>query len=232
MGGCRSLGAGLLVGAMLACGDGSGIISVNSPLVSVSGITRDYFTTNPLGSAVITIDDHPTLTTTSGTVGAYTFSVSGSTTLRVVTALTNYRPTRNETLTVGLSAVVADQFAAANADINRQYTAVGLFPNINTGVVIVNLRDDAGQPRVGIPVADIVLLSGSTPVGLGPFVFTGTDVVPQTTQAVTVLAGGRSRVAFLDVPPGTLTLSVKLSATQTVTATVFVTANGATLVQR
>jgi hypothetical protein len=85
---------------------------------------------------------------------------------------------------------------------------------------------------VGIPVADIVLLSGSTPVGLGPFVFTGTDVVPQTTQAVTVLAGGRSRVAFLDVPPGTLTLSVKLSATQTVTATVFVTANGATLVQR
>jgi len=217
---------------MLACGDGSGIISVNSPLVSVSGITRDYFTTNALGSAVITIDDHPTLTTTSGTVGAYTFSVSGSTTLRVVTALTNYRPTRNETLTVGLSAVVADQFAAANADINRQYTAVGLFPNINTGVVIVNLRDDAGQPRVGIPVADIVLLSGSTPVGLGPFVFTGTDVVPQTTQAVTVLAGGRSRVAFLDVPPGTLTLSVKLSATQTVTATVFVTANGATLVQR
>jgi hypothetical protein len=119
MAGGRCLVAGLLVGAVLACGDGSGVISVNTPPVSVSGFTRDYFSTAPLASVLVTIDDHPTLTTTSATVGAYTFSISGSTTLRVVTALTNYRPTRNETLSVGSTAVVADQFAAAIADINR-----------------------------------------------------------------------------------------------------------------
>ena len=206
---------GLLVGAMLACGgDGSGIITVNSPTVSVSGITRDYFTTNPLASTVITIDDHPTLTTTSGTLGAYMYSISANTTLLAVAAHTNYRPTRNETLTVGPSGSTADLFATSLADITRQYTAVGLIPNINTGVVIVNLRDNAGQPRVGIPVADIVLLNAAqAPVGLGPYVFDGDGRHRAADVAVDhrVRAGGRSRVAFLDVPPGILTLSVKLS---------------------
>ena len=234
MGGCRSLGTGLLVGAMLACGgDGSGIITVNSPTVSVSGITKDYFTTNALGSTVITIDDHPTLTTTSGTLGAYMYSISANTTLLAVAAHTNYRPTRNETLTVGPSGSTADLFATSLADITRQYTAVGLIPNTNTGVVIVNLRDNAGQPRVGIPVADIVLLNAAqAPVGLGPYVFDATgDIVPNTTLNSTAAFGGRSRVAFLDVPPGFLTLRVTL-APAPVTATVSVTANGATLVQR
>lgn len=211
------------------------MMSVNTPPVSVSGVIRDYFGMAPLASVLITVDDHPALTTTSGTVGGYTFSVSGSTTLRVVTALTNYRPTRNETLTIGSSAVVADQFAIAQADINRQYTAVGSIPTINTGVVIVNLRDAMGQPRVGIPVADIVLVDAAqAPVAaLGPYVFGASgDIVPQAQQPVTATFNTRSRVAFLDVPPGTLTLRVTVAGPQTLTASVLVTANGATLVQR
>lgn len=236
MGGCRSLGAGLLVGAMLACGgDGSGIITVNSPPVSVSGFTRDYFTTNPLASTVIIIDDHPTLTTTSGTLGAYMYTISANTTLLAVATHTNYRSTRNETLTVGPSGSTADLFAASLSDIMRQYTAVGLVQNTNTGVVIVNLRDNAGQPRVGIPLADIVLLNGAqAAVGLGPYVFGAAgDIVPQASQPTTAAApDGRSRVAFLDVPPGMLTLQVTLAGPVVVTASVAVTANGATLVQR
>ena len=80
---------------------------------------------------------------------------------------------------------------------------MGRTPNINTGVVIVNLRDDMGQPRVGIPVADIVLLNAAQfPVGLGPFVFGATDIVPQAQQSVTAVFNNRSRVAFLESAGG------------------------------
>lgn len=230
----RRLLPALLLGVVLGCGDGSGVMSVNTPPVNVSGVIRDYFSTAPLASVLVTVDDHPTLTTTSGTVGGYTFSISGSTTLRVVTALNNYRPTRNETLTIGTSAVMADQFAIALADINRQYTAVGLIPTINTGVVIVNLRDSLNQPRVGIPIADIVLRDAAQmPVGRGPYVFGAAgDIVSQAQLSVTAAFNGRSRVAFLDVPGGTYTLAVTVPGPQTLTASVIVTANGVTLVQR
>jgi hypothetical protein len=236
MAGCRSLAAGLLVAGVLACGggDGSGTISVNSPPVSVTGVTRDYYGAAPLASVLIAIDDHPTLTTTSGALGAYMYTISANTTLRAVAAVTNYRPTRNEPLTVGSNGSTVDLFAISFADVSRQYVAVSLPQTINTGVVIVNLVDGTGQPRVGIPVTDIVLLNAAqAPVGLGPYVFGSTgDIVPNSTLATTATFNGRSRVAFLDVPPGTLTLRLSLAGPTTLTTTVVVTANGATLVQR
>jgi hypothetical protein len=235
MAGVRHLVAGLLLGAVLGCGDGTGQIGIISPSVTVSGVTHDYFTTAPLAAVALTVDDRPGLTATSAANGSYTFAfVSSSSTLRAVAALTSYRSTRNETLTIGSGAVFADLFAVSLADATRQYTAVGLTPTANTGVVVVNLRDAAGQPREGIPVANIVLLDSSqAPVGIGPFVFGATgDVVPHATLAVSTAFAGRSRVAFLDVPPGTFTLSVTIPGPQTVTASVVVAAIGATLVQR
>lgn len=231
----RALAPGVLFGAALACGSGTGQIGSISPTVSVSGVTRDYFTTTTVGAVALTVDDHPGLAATSAANGSYTFpSVSSSSTLRAVAAVTNYRSTRNETLTIGSSAVVADLFAVAVADAARQYTAVSVTPTANTGVVIVNLRDAAGQPREGIPLANIVLLDATqAPVGNGPYVFgTDGDVVPQSTLAVTTAVAGRSRVAFLNVPAGTDTLAVTIAGPQTLKASVVVTASGATLVQR
>jgi hypothetical protein len=233
--GVRHLVPAFLLGALLECGNGTGQVGIVSSSVSVSGVMRDYFTTAPLAAVALTAEDHPGLVTTSAANGSYTFTfVSSTSTLRAVAALTNYRSTRNETLTIGSSAVAADLFAISLADATRQYTAVGLTPTANTGVVVVNLRDAAGQPREGIPVADIVLLDATqAPVGLGPFVFgVAGDVVPHSTLAVSTAFVGRSRVAFLDVPPGAYMLSVTIPGPQTVTASVVVTASGATLVQR
>jgi hypothetical protein len=78
-------------------------------------------------------------------------------------------------------------------------------------MVIAELSDDAGQPRVGLPLADITLVdTAAVPVGTGPFVFgTGGDLDPALTS--TAAFGNRSRVAFLNVPAGINTLRVNVS---------------------
>lgn len=225
----------LVVGAVAACGNGTGQIGISAPTVSVSGTTRDYFSTASLAAVALSVDDHPALTATSAANGAYTFpAVSSGSTLRAVATLATYRSTRNEMLAIGASSVSADLFAVTLADAARQYSTLGLVQAINTGIVVVNLRDAAGQPREGIPLASIVLLDAAqSPIGLGPFVFgSAGDVVSPASQADSKAFGGRSRVAFLNVPPGSATLSVTVAGPQTLTTGVVVTAGGATLVQR
>jgi hypothetical protein len=124
----------------------------------------------------------------------------------------------------------------SNPDVTRQYTAIGRTPTAGTGVVFATLVDNAGAPLVGVFVADIHLLDGtSLPVGLGPYMFGPTgDIVDNNTLSVTAAFNGRSRVAFLDVPIGRLTLTVIFSSSgKVVTRSVQVvtTAGGVTLAQ-
>jgi hypothetical protein len=99
---------------------------------------------------------------------------------------------------------------ALSSDVTRHYKSVGLTPAPGTAVVIATLVDDAGAPLVGASVADIRLLDAtSLPVGLGPFMFGAAgDIVDSSTLSTTASFNGRSRVAFLDVPAGKLTLTV------------------------
>jgi hypothetical protein len=126
--------------------------------------------------------------------------------------------------------------AASSADVARQYAVIGLTPTPGTGIVVATLVDDTGAPLVGVSVADIRLLDAtSLPVGLGPYMFGATgDIVDSSTLAVTTSVGGRSRVAFLDVPVGTLTLTVVYSRDGKVltrSAPVVTAAGGMTTVQ-
>ena len=79
-------------------------------------------------------------------------------------------------------------------------------------MVFATLVDRAGAPLAGVSVVDIQLLSADLlPVGMGPYVFgAGGDIVDNGTLSVTASFNGRSRVAFLDVPVGTLTLRANL----------------------
>jgi len=120
--------------------------------------------------------------------------------------------------------------------MTRQYTAVGLTPTPGTAVVFATLVDTKGAPLVGVSVTDIQLLDGtSLPVGLGPYMFGSTgDIVDNNTLSVTAAFDGRSRVAFLAVPVGRLTLRVIFSSGGTVvtrSVQVVTTAGGTTLVQ-
>jgi hypothetical protein len=226
-----------VLGALTVCGIACGDSSVSTG-ITLSGEVRDYFSNAGLAGVILAFSDQPPfvgVTSTAG--GAYAFTgllPNGDVT--VFTALDNYRTTRNERVSWTTSAVSADQAVVSVVDANRQYTGLGRTPVAGTAVVFVTLVDAAGQPHTGIPVADITLnATGGGPVGVGPFIFgSAGDVVSNATLSVTTAFGGRARVAFLDVPPGSATLSVTFTSgtVQTKTITVNTSAGGATLVRR
>ncbi|MGH7702400.1 MAG: hypothetical protein ACREMO_04865, partial [Gemmatimonadales bacterium] len=222
--------AALSAGTALACSSGSGS---GVQIRTLNGVVRDYFTNGALNLVTLTVDGRPTLTAISSVGGSYEFAdVPSNTTLQVVGSLANYRATRNEPIAVSTGSVVADLRMVSTLDANRQYTGLGRTPVAGTSVVFVDLVDAGGQPRPGIPVADITLVDGAlSPVGIGPFVFgMAGDVVDQATLSVTTAFAGRSRVAFLDVPPGTQTLQVTVGMPSvTLTTAVVASAGGATL---
>jgi hypothetical protein len=103
--------------------------------------------------------------------------------------------------------------SALSPDVMRPYTAIGRTPTPGTGVVVATLVDDTGAPLIGVSIADIRLLDArSLPVGMGPYMFGTTgDIVDSSTLRASASFNGRSRVAFLDVPAGTLTLTIMYS---------------------
>jgi len=217
---------------VLACGD-----SNESPPITLSGQVRDYFSNASLTGVTLAFDQPPAISVMSAAGGAYEFTgllPNGDVT--VLATLANYRATRNERITWTTTSVTADQAVVAAADANRQYTALGRTAVAGTAVVFITLVDAAGQPHTGIPITDITLNAvGGGAVGIGPFIFgSGGDVVSNATLSVTTAFGGRSRVAFLDVPPGNATLSVTFTSgtVQTKTIAVATSAGGATLVRR
>lgn len=111
------------------------------------------------------------------------------------------------------SATAGNSSSGLSPDVMRPYTAIGRTPTPGTGVVVATLVDDTGAPLVGVSMADIRLLDAtSLPVGVGPYMFGATgDIVDSNTLRASASFNGRSRVAFLDVPAGTLTLTVMYS---------------------
>ena len=111
------------------------------------------------------------------------------------------------------AATAGNSSSGLSPDVMRPYTAVGRTPTPGTGVVVATLVDDTGAPLVGVSMADIRLVDAtSLPVGMGPYMFGAAgDIVDSNTLRASASFNGRSRVAFLDVPAGTLTLNVMYS---------------------
>jgi hypothetical protein len=206
-------------------------------ILTLSGQVADYYTGNPLPGVALTWEDPNNRSTTTSGTGAYQIGNLMATEILFITGtLANYRRTRNEPVVLGTSSATANLALVATADAARQYTALGLTETAGTGLVIVNLRNAAGQPHTGIPLADIELQDAmGDPVGAGPFVFGAAgDVVDQATLNVTTEFGGRSRFAILNVPPGTYTLRVQYvdGTTLVKTAQVVAIAGTVTLIRR
>lgn len=204
--------AAFVVLAGLACGGGGGDGGGPDP-VSLSGTIRDYFTGTGL-AGVLLAGGGQTGTTTSDGTGAYTFSsVPANSSLQITASLANYRDTRNAAVAVGTVAATADLAIVSTADLARQYTGLGVTQAAGQAAFFVDLVDDGGQPREGIPLADITLVdTNGDPVGTGPFAFgAGGDLVDPTAVSVTTAFGGRSRIGYLNVPPGRTTLRIEIS---------------------
>jgi hypothetical protein len=182
------------------------------PSVRVTGKAKDYFTAAPLSTVALESEGmEPALSATSDGAGDFASeTVAPGSVFYLIANRTAYRPTRGEPVRVEDLAVVADQTVVSVADARRQYTSLGLPLVAGKAVVFAELLRRNGTPLIDVPVADVKIVDmlGAV-VGSGAFVFgPNGDLVSNATLAVTTAVGGRSRVGFLDVPPGSYTLEV------------------------
>lgn len=216
---------------------GGDIDAAPTPAVRVSGKAKDYFTGAALATVAVESDGmEPQLNATTDSAGDFAFTtVPPGSVFYLSASRTNYRPTRGLPVRVEAMPVTADQAVVSVSDARRQYTTLGLPLAAGKAVVFADLLRRNGTPLIDVPIADIKLLdAASAPVGLGPYVFgPNGDLVSNATLAVATDVGGRSRVGFLDVPPGQYTLSVTYTAgggaPMTDTARVDAIADGASL---
>ena len=205
-------------------------------ILTLTGQVRDYYTATALPGVVLSWSATASPVTSSASGGYQINNLMPTNILFITGTLANYRPTRNEPVVLGTTSATADLAVVSVADANRQYVAVGVNAVPNTALVFVNLRNAALQPHTGIPIADMVIADTlDDPVGTGPFVFGAAgDIVSPATLSVTTEFNGLSRIAFLNVPPGTYTLRVAYTdgTPQVKTAIVVAVAGGITLIRR
>ena len=181
---------------------------------SVTGVTYDYFGGVLLTGTTITSDgiDPPLMTTSSSADGSYGLNVPVGSKLFLITARSSYRTTRNVPLTMNDTAVMDDIYVLSNVDVTRQYTSLGKTPTTGTAFLAATLEMPDGTPLVGIPLANVTLVDAQNqPVTgvLGPYFFGAAgDIDPTVTTATAYGNPATTRVAFLDVPPGTYSLAV------------------------
>ena len=202
----------------------------------LSGKAMDYFGNVALPDTMVATDGiSPQVTSTSAMDGAYQLQIAVGSKLFLVATRTNYRPTRSTPVTVNDMPVTQDVYVMSNADVTRQYTTLGKTPTAGTAFLAAELQKNDGTPLEGIPLTDVKLLDANMqPVAgvLGPYFFgTAGDIDPALTTATAY--NGKSRVAFLDVPPGTYSLAVTypnaMNGNTQLLTTVTTAADGATL---
>ncbi len=202
----------------------------------LTGKVMDYFGAQAIEGAMLATDGlDPPLQTASAADGAYTLDVAVGSSLFVNAIKTGYRPTRNAAMTVADMPVTYNVYLMTDQDVKNQYTAVGAAPVAGTAIVIAELKRNNGTPLEGIPLTNIQLLDAANApvVGVkGPYFFNAGGSVDTTLTTATAY-NGRTRAAYLDVPPGTYTLSVTYAANQqntTNNSTLTTVADGGTLV--
>jgi hypothetical protein len=205
----------------------------------VTGKAMDYRDNTPLSGAELATDGiEPPLMATSDAEGAFAFeSVPVGSQFFFSVSRMNYRPTRNMPIAVAAEPVTQDLYVVSNAYVNVQYATDGKTPTAGRAFVVAELQRNNGMPLIDIPLTDVKLVDGQdvpAPGVVGPYVIGALgDIVPAT--LTTEAHGGKARVAFLDVPPGTFSLKVTFldgqGQPQTVTTSVTAVADGATLVR-
>lgn len=190
--------------------------SADPVLLSVSGKTVDYFTGAALDNVLLATEGMtPAASGSSGTDGSYELRVPPGSVFYAAATRANYRPTRSAPIRItDQSLMMTDLLLVSLNDSRRQYTSLGLTPTAGRAVLFGLLLRNNGTPLEGVPLADITLVDGQqAPVGLGPYFFGANgDLVSNATLAVSTAFGGKARVGFLDVPPGTYSLEVKYTA--------------------
>lgn len=204
----------------------------------ITGTARDYFGDTPIDATLASDGLTPTLTASSDTLGMFSLSVPSGSTFFVNASKPAFRTTRSAPIAV-LDMPLADQalYVASNAEVQNQYTGLGLAAAPNTAVVFVDLLRNNGTPLTGVPLAGITFvnqLDEPVPAVKGPYFFGANgSLVPEATLAVSTAFNGKARVGFLDCPAGAYNVKVAYQNQQgqprTFTVPVACAVNGATL---
>jgi hypothetical protein len=194
----------------------------------LGGYSRDFWTGGALSGTTLALSA-PARADTSRGDGRYRFLDLAAATAPHADATrpSGYRATRNGPIALGGARKGCDLFSMASADVQRQYTIAGLVETAGNSFVAGWLEGPDGSPLEGIPMADLTLTNGGSPVGIGPYFF---GLVGDIDPGITVSAAfaGRVGFAFLNVPAGTLTLSVaSVEPSEEDTETLSVAASGA-----
>jgi hypothetical protein len=217
-----------------AMGSGSGSAVTQQV---VSGKVMDYFTGDVLAATAVTTDGlTPAAAATSGTDGSYSLTIPVGSKLFATTSRGNYRTTRSAVITVTDQPVTQDLYAAASADVARQFSSVGVQQTTGT-IIAAEIQKNNGDPYAGLPLTAFTLVdsaNAAVPGISGPYFFGSVgDLDLAVTTSTAYGTTPRVRVAFLNVPAGTFTLNTafldgmgnpKINST-----TVIVDAGGATL---
>jgi hypothetical protein len=220
--------AAFLLAAAISCGSDS-----NGPSnTTLQGVINDYDAGGAVAGATVSLLERPTSTTTTDAGGNFELTdLTRGNSVRVVVTATNYAETVNPIRLLGAATINVTDFAVSAQFVTNQYTAAGVIRSAGAGTLIVELEDDLGTPRTGIPQADITLLDqNQAPAGTGPYIF-GAGGSLDNTLVVTTAFGGRSRIAFLDIAPGNYTLKV-IEGIIVLTRPLQVRTDGVTLVVR
>jgi len=180
----------------------------------------------------------PPVATTNAADGSYSIDVAVGSKLYAITTRTGARATRSMPITVADMPVTQDLYVALDADINRQFSSVGVTQTTGT-IIAADLQKTDGTPFEGLAPTAITLVDGANaavPGIAGPYFFGDLgDIKLIADLAVSTAYGtpARARVAFLNVPAGTWYLKVAytnaMGQPATDTTAVMVDAGGATL---
>lgn len=175
----------------------------------LSGRTMDYFGGVPIGDVAIVTDGiEPSQSTISSPDGLFELPMFVGSNFYLNAAKTDYRLTRSTAISIMDDSVMADAYVMSVQDVKNQYTSAGAIPTAGTAFVVAELRK-TDNTALEVPLTDIKLLdANNAPVTVkGPYAFNAAGAVDPLLTDVTAYSG-KSRIALLDVPPGTYTLSV------------------------
>ncbi|MEO7794932.1 MAG: hypothetical protein ABIV06_09185 [Thermoanaerobaculia bacterium] len=184
------------------------------------GFARDYWTGDSLAGVTLATSN-PVRAATSDAAGRYVLVdlAPAAAVQPQATIFAGYRATGNGPIALGGGSKSCDLFAMSAADVQRQYTLLGITPTSGLAILIADLRRPDDSPLTGTPLADISLQdAGATPIGQGPY-FLGASGDVDNSLLVSTAFDGRARVAYLNVPITPATLAV-VSAEPDVSASV------------
>ena len=227
-------------------GGGGGADAGGDPVeVTVSGTVVDYqeWIANQIGdplagTTLATEGMTPPLNATAAADGAYDFGIVPPGNVFYVDAAPGpalYRPTRNAMITVAEAPLDLDLFMVSEVHVDQHYASTAVDEVAGTAIVILDIYKNNGQPFPDIPLADVTFTDalGAEVAGVaGPF-FIGAGNVMDPDILVSTLAFGKTRVGFLNVPPGANKVNIAYTDgqgnPQTMVSDIVTVADGATL---